>query len=160
MIHVDRTERLPDRYALRREQRLLGSVTLGPRMSGGTFQVDGIAYEVRADTVRGSYDLLAADGSVLATAERVHRRHWSVRTADGTSPFRRGGLARAESLTDADGHELGRITRSGRRSAGAVVDLPGLDVTVQAFALTLALMRRRRRRRIATRTTAVSVVGR
>lgn len=160
MILVDRTGRRPDRYALRREERLIGGVTLGPRMSGGTFEVDGVAYEVRAGGSRGSYDLLAADGSVPATAERVHRRRWSLRTADGPRTFRRSGLGRVESLTDPDGTELGRITRPGRRSDDAVVDLPGPDVPVQAFALTLVLMRRRRRRRIATRTAAVSVVGR
>ncbi|TCK27143.1 hypothetical protein [Pseudonocardia endophytica] len=158
MIDVNSTGRRPDRYALHRGRHLLGTVTLGARTSGGAVEVDGVAYEVRAGTARGAYDLVAADGSVAAAAERVHRRTWSLRTADGTRWFRRDRLGGAESLTGADGRALGRVTRS--RLRGAAVDLPGLDLPVQAFALTLVLMRRRRRRRVATRTTAVSVIGR
>ncbi|MBW0102701.1 hypothetical protein [Pseudonocardia sp. KRD291] len=161
MISAQRTGRTPDRYVLSRERRPVGTVTLGRGMSGATLELGTTVYEIRAGADRGSYELLAVDRVVMATAERVHRRHWSVRTAEGTHLFRRGTFGTLESLTDADGRGLGRVARSGRGVSGVVSDdLPGMDVVAHAFVLTLVLMRRRRRRRIVTRTAAVSAAAR
>ena len=45
---------------------------------GGHFELDGRRYEVRGNMWGSKYGMVAADGTPVASAERVGRKRWTV----------------------------------------------------------------------------------
>ncbi|MFE3171833.1 hypothetical protein ACFXPA_43695 [Amycolatopsis sp. NPDC059090] len=100
--------------------------------SGGQFQLDGTSYRIRRRL--GMYQLLAADGSVLASTRRPGARSWSVESGNEVLRFRRTGR-----------RDHARVDEAGSVSVSAA-DLPGVEPELQVFVLAALAMRTRRRR--------------
>lgn len=155
MLTAERTDVQLGQYTITQESRMLTTITLERRGSGGRFDLDGASYRIRPQSLRRSYDLVGDGQSLVATAEGVRRRLWTVQADEQIYRFRRNSIrARGESLLDSADRPLGSIIRSGRWKVGAVGDLSGVDTRVQIFAIAVALVRWRQRQR-----TAAAVLG-
>ncbi|MFG1605888.1 hypothetical protein [Actinoplanes sp. NPDC049265] len=108
--------------------------------AGGSFELDGRTYEVRTNAWATRYEMTdQPTGVLMATAERVGRKRWTI-TADGrTYAFQRGSVWRLEQLLILDGHPAGSIRRPYLRPGTAEADLPGLPPHVQIFAFLVVL---------------------
>ncbi len=105
---------------------------------GGEFALDGRRY---AFTGRGwgSRYALAADGTPVATADRVGRRDWTLHEGGRTHTFRRASWWSGDQLLVDGDRVLGGVRRTGAWRGDDEADLPGLDLPVQVFALTVVL---------------------
>ncbi|GAA1395706.1 hypothetical protein GCM10009613_45870 [Pseudonocardia kongjuensis] len=113
--------------------------------SGGRMTVDGREYRIGTRAFRSTYTLTdetggaAGPGAVVATAERVARKRWTV-TADGRSyEFRRASIWRSEQLLVEGGRTLGSVRRLSWWRGGAEAELPGLSLPVQLFVVAVVL---------------------
>ncbi|MGW4398243.1 hypothetical protein ACWEHA_23385 [Amycolatopsis nivea] len=120
-------------YEITSDGRLL---TVIEGRSGGQFRLDGASYRIRRRL--RSYQLLAADGSVLASTHRPGRRTWSVESGGSELRFRRTGR-RAHAQLDEAGNTVGTV-------AAGTADLSGVKPELQVFVLAALAMRSRRRR--------------
>lgn len=127
MLHIEKSGLA--KYAITRDGQL---VTVVEGRSGGQFRLDGTSYRIRRRL--GTYQLLAADGSIVASVHRPGTRRWSVESGSEVLRFRR--TAR---------HDHALIDEAGAVSANAA-DLPGVEPRLQVFVLATLAMRTRRRR--------------
>jgi len=105
---------------------------------GGEFDLDGRRY---AFTGRGfgSRYALTADGGPVARADRVGRKDWTLTAGGSAHTFRRASWWSGDQLLVDGDRVLGHVRRTGRWHGDAEADLPGLDLPVQVFALTVVL---------------------
>ncbi|MET9531162.1 MULTISPECIES: hypothetical protein [unclassified Streptomyces] len=149
MLHAKRTSLWPRRYEIGEGGRTLTVFTAG-KWRSGEFELGGTGYRVRSHRLAGTYELLTADGSVVATTDRQGPRRWSVHASGQVFRFESDSIGiRNQSLIGPDGEPAGSITRTGRAGFGASADLPGLDAEIQVFAVVVMLLRWRRRRVVA-----------
>ncbi|MEV1292115.1 hypothetical protein [Pseudonocardia sp. NPDC049635] len=110
--------------------------------SGGRMTIDGRDHEIRAGRWGGTYTMTdTTDGAdrVVATAERVARKHWTV-TADGRSyRFRRASMWSSEQLLVEGEQAIGSIRKLSWWRGGAEAELPGLSLPVQLFVVAVVL---------------------
>ncbi len=103
--------------------------------SGGRFELDGRGYRVRAGTWQTRYEMTDDQGVVVAAAEKVGRKRWTVQAGDRTYSFRRASVWRGDQeLMDGD-TPVGLIKRTSSWRTDATADLPGLPLPVQIFVL-------------------------
>ncbi len=121
------------KYEITSDGRLL---TVIEGRSGGQFRLDGASYRIRRRL--RSYQLLAADGSVLASTHRPGTRTWSVESGGAELRFRRTGRRDHVQLDEA-GNTVGTLT-------AGTADLSGVKPELQVFVLAALAMRSRRRR--------------
>jgi len=107
---------------------------------GGHFELAGRRYDIPTNWL-GSRYRLESDGAVVAEAERVGRKDWTL-TADGrTHRFRRRSIWRPDQeMVDESGAVLGGVRRTGTWNRGAEADLPGLAEPVAVFVLGVVLL--------------------
>lgn len=127
MLHIDKSGLT--KYEITSDNRPL---TVVEGRSGGQFRLDGTGYRIRRRL--GTYQLLAADGSVLASTRRPGARNWSVESGSEVLRFRRTGR-----------RDHARVDEAGTVSASSA-DLPGVAPELQVFVLAALAMRTRRRR--------------
>lgn len=108
----------------------------------GEFELLGARYTVQ--TAGWAYQrasLLGSDGAVLAEADGVGRKRWTVLAGGTTHDFERTSIWRADqALVNAGQQRIGLIRRAGFWGQRAEADLPGLPLPVAVFALILVLM--------------------
>jgi hypothetical protein len=110
--------------------------------TGGTFDLDGRQYDVRTTGWGTRYEMIDQFGMIVAEADGVGRKRWTVTAGGGTHEFRRAswwGEGRYDQLLVADGRPAGSI----RRTSGvpdAEADLPGLALPVQVFMVVVVLL--------------------
>ncbi len=132
---------LSGRYHMVTDGRQVATWDRSPRRVGGTLEVDGRRYVVRADPWGTTCSMLGEAGDRIASADRLGRRDWTIK-ADGTTyQFRRASPWRQREVLRVDGRRAGSIRRSSPWRADAVADLPGLPEAVELFALAVALLR-------------------
>jgi hypothetical protein len=109
--------------------------------SGGEFELDGAVYTVRA-TGWGKREAEMADqrGGLLARAEGVGRKRWTVEAGGRVHEFERASLFRMDQVLVQGGRPVGGVRKTGMMRSGADADLPGLPLPVALFALTVVLM--------------------
>jgi hypothetical protein len=114
--------------------------TWTPRVwsGGGEFVLDGRRYAFTGKGF-GSRYALTADGEPVARADRVGRRDWTLTEGGRTHTFRRASFWSGDQLLVDGDRVLGGVRRTGRWRGDAEADLPGLDLPVQVFALTVVL---------------------
>ncbi|MZD07960.1 hypothetical protein GTW43_26500 [Streptomyces sp. SID5785] len=113
--------------------------------TSGHFELDGQGYEIRARGFAGRYELLSAGGTVVAAADHVGRRHWSVRADGREYRFHRESLGgRAVSMVDSDDRVIGSVTAGRRGQVSA--DLPGMELRLRVFVVGAMLLQLRRKR--------------
>ncbi len=106
---------------------------------GGALVVGGEHYEVRSSTWATSYSLVGDGGAVIASAQRIGRKDWSI-DADGvTHAFRRSSAWSLEQEHLVQGMPVGTIRRTSMWRGDAVADLPLLPRLVALFAVTVVL---------------------
>ena len=139
MIEARRTSRWTRAYELSLDGRPLTTFDRAFWRNAGTFTVDGRRFELRSDLWGSTYRLAEADGTVVASAQRVGRKDWTVQVGDRTHQFRRRSVWRAEEELLVEGQPVGAIRRTSMWSGGAQADLPGLSPEVAVFALAVVL---------------------
>lgn len=108
--------------------------------AGGAFELDGTRYEVGANLWGTKYGMATADGTVVASADRVGRKRWTVEAGGWTYQFQRASIWRQEQhLLHPDGRPMGSIRRPSMWRGEAVADLPSLPLPVQIFVLMVVL---------------------
>ncbi|WP_020659473.1 hypothetical protein [Amycolatopsis benzoatilytica] len=140
MLHAKKSGLASRRYEITSDGKPL---TVVEARSGGRFELDGATYQLRRPLGR-AYQLLSADGSVLATAARPGDRTWSVESGGEHLRFERAALrGRDHTQVDAAGNAIGSIAVG---HSGIDADLAGTDLRLQVFAIAALAMRLRRRR--------------
>ncbi|HBF79950.1 MAG TPA: hypothetical protein DD420_08470 [Streptomyces sp.] len=146
MLHAQRIHLPSQEYELTEDGRALTTFSLRRGRIGARFTLHGSDYHVRAHRFSGVYELLDADGTVVASTDRV-RRSWNLTCSERVVPFRRTAAADREyTMVGNDGEPVGTIRRTGHLRSEATADLPGLELVLQLFALVVVLLRRRRKR--------------
>lgn len=139
MLTATKTSSLGHEYTVTRDDSELGTFSLRK----GRIVVDGVEYRIRRRRFSGVHELLAADGTALATTGRI-RRSWTLHVSGRDFEFRRTATAdRGYTMAGGHGATAGTV---GRNGSAAFVDVPGLKAEVQVFVLVVVLLRRRRKR--------------
>jgi len=140
MLHAKKSGPVSRRYEITRDGTPL---TVVEARSGGEFRLDRATYRIRRPLGK-PYQLLSADGTVLATAARPGSRMWSVRSGGAELLFRRSSLGGREHVqVDAAGNAIGTIAA---RAGTVDAELAGASLELQVFTIAALSMRQRRRR--------------
>ncbi len=107
---------------------------------GGTLELDGRRYVLRADLTSQTCALVGSGGLRIASADRVGRKEWAIHAAGATYRFRRVAPWRRKEILVVDGRRVGSVRRRSAWRGDAVADLPGVPLDVGAFALAVLLM--------------------
>jgi len=107
--------------------------------SGGTFDVAGRRYDVKANVWGSRFELTDEFGMMVAAADRVGRRRWAVEAGGRSYQFQRASLWRSEEVLVADGRPVGSVRRVSLWRGDAVADLPGLPLPLQVFVVVVVL---------------------
>lgn len=107
--------------------------------SGGTFVIEGHEYTIRQNFWGVKYGMAMADGTVVATADRVGRKNWSVDAEGRTLHFRRASMWSSDQLLVDGDREIGSIRSTSWWRSDAEADLPGLDPALQVFVVAVVL---------------------
>ncbi|MDT8910162.1 hypothetical protein [Amycolatopsis sp. PS_44_ISF1] len=144
MLQAKRSSLLGHDYEISRDDQPFTRLEL--KRHSARFSVDRAEYQVKGHRFRRTYELLAADGSVVASTGRVSRT-WTLEAAGRAVRFERPSpLSRETSMLGEDGQPAGSIRRQGAADSGATADLPGLEPRLELFALAVVLMRQRSKR--------------
>jgi hypothetical protein len=106
---------------------------------GGSFELEGQRYTVRANMWGSTYGMERDDGTGVATARHVGRKRWTVEAGGQTYDFQRASLWRADQELRSGGERVGSVRRTSMWRSDAVADLPGLPLPVQIFVLAVVL---------------------
>jgi hypothetical protein len=107
--------------------------------SGGTFELEGRTYTIRANAWGSKYTMTTGTDRVVASADRMGRKKWTVQAHGHTYEFQRTSVWRQEQALLKQGRAVGVIKRTSSWSSDAIADLPDLDPAVQVFALAIVL---------------------
>ena len=108
-------------------------------LRGGTFILADGAYAISDDGWGTAFTVTDPSGTQLATASDPSRRAWTVTTGSQTYAFDRRSRWRQHMDLVAGGQAIGYIRRP-NLNAEATADLPTMPLTMQVFALALALL--------------------
>jgi hypothetical protein len=101
--------------------------------NGGTFNVAGRRYDVKSNVWGTRSEMTDEAGMIIATADRVGRKRWTVEANGRTYRFQRASWWRSEQLLVADGRPVGSVRRVSPWRRGAVADLSDLPLPLQVF---------------------------
>lgn len=139
MLEAKKASIWKNRYDIASDGRRLATWDASSWKSGGTIELDGRRYEVRANMWGSKYGMVDQDGTPIASADRVGRKTWTVEVDGRTYEFHRASLWRSEEELHSEGRRVGSVRRSSMWRGDAVADLPGLPLTVQVFVLAVVL---------------------
>jgi hypothetical protein len=77
--------------------------------------------------------MVDADGTPVASAERVGRKRWTVEAAGQTYHFQRASMWSDEQELLAGGVRVGSVRKTSFWRGDATAELPGLPLPVQVF---------------------------
>jgi hypothetical protein len=107
--------------------------------SGGVFELDGRRFEVRSNGWGNKYTMTDESGAVVAAADRVGRRRWTVEADGQTYQFRRRSFWRSEEELLLGDNAVGTVRRTSTWRSDVAVELPTLPRAVQLFVLGVVL---------------------
>jgi hypothetical protein len=107
--------------------------------NGGTFDLAGRRYDVKSNLWGARFEMTDEAGMIVARANRVGRKRWTVEASDRTYRFQRASWWRSEELLLADDRPMGSVRRVSRWRRDAVADLPDLPLAVQVFVVVVVL---------------------
>ncbi|MCM4080508.1 hypothetical protein [Paractinoplanes hotanensis] len=103
--------------------------------SGGEFTLEGRRYRVRSNGWGNKYTMTDDSDTVLAAADRVGRKRWTV-TADGqTYHFRRRSIWASEEELVLGETRVGSVRKTSFWRGDVNVELPSLTPALQLFIL-------------------------
>ncbi len=101
----------------------------------GEFELDGRHFRVRSNAWRTKFTMVDDAGTVIASADRVGRKRWTVEAAGQIYHFRRKSLWRNEEELVLGDTRVGSIRKTSFWRGDVAVELPGLATTLQLFVL-------------------------
>jgi hypothetical protein len=139
MIEARKASFWKSRYDFIADGRQLATWDGSSWKSGGTVELDGRHYEVRANMWGSTYGMVDEYGSRIASADHVGRKNWTVEADGRTYEFRRASPWREEEELRSEGRRVGSVKRKSIWRGDAVADLPGLPPSVEVFVLAVVL---------------------
>jgi hypothetical protein len=133
MITAKRASVWSARYEVAVDGRPVGSWRGSSWRSGGEFQLDGRRYRVSGNTWGNRFTMVDGDGAVIAAADRVGRKRWTVEAGGETYEFRRASLWTGEQELHVGGRRMGSVRRPSGWRTDLTAELPGLPLPVQLF---------------------------
>lgn len=107
--------------------------------SGGEFTLDGRRFRVRSNGWGSKYTMADDSDAVVASAERVGRKRWSVSAAGQTYDFRRKSFWASEEELVLGDTRVGSVRKTSWWGGTVEVELPGLTPALQLFVLGVVL---------------------
>jgi len=139
MLEAKKVSIWKNRYDIIADGRRLATWDGSSWKAGGTVELDGRRYEVRANMWGSKYGMVDEDGIRIASADRVGRKNWTVEADGRIYEFRRTSPWRQEEELHSEGRRVGSVKRKSIWRGSAVADLPGLPLSVAAFVLAVVL---------------------
>lgn len=139
MLEAKKASVWKNRYDIIADGRRLATWDGSSWKTGGTVELDGRRYEVRANMWGNKYGMVDEDGAPIASADRVGRKNWTVEADGRTYEFHRASLWRQEEELHSEGRRVGSVKRNSIWRGDAVADLPGLPPPVEVFVLAVVL---------------------
>jgi hypothetical protein len=135
MLLAKRTSMWRARYEVSQDGHLVAQWDGAVWRSGGDLNVAGQAFQVRGNAWGSRFSMLDKAGGVVAAADRVGRKRWSVTAGGVTYHFQRASMwSQAQDLY-ADGRKVGSVRKTSVWGNDVAVDLPGVPLPVQIFVL-------------------------
>ena len=103
--------------------------------SGGEFELDGRRFQVRSNAWGTRYTMVDDTGTVVASADRVGRKQWTVAAAGQTYHFRRKSVWGNEQELVLGDTQVGSVRKTSFWRGDVAVELPGLASALQLFVL-------------------------
>lgn len=139
MLQAKKVSIWKGRYEISTGELLLATWDPSWWRAGGTLDLDGQRYQVRSNLWGTQYRMTTEDGTVVASADRVGRKRWTVEADHRQYEFQRASIWRHEEELRSEGHPVGSIKRTSIWRSDATADLPGLPLPVQVFVLAVVL---------------------
>lgn len=139
MLHARKVGFWTGRYEIAADDRVVARWEPSIWRTGGRFELDGRHYEIRGNLWGNRYGMTTEGGTVVASADRVGRKNWTVEEAGRVYTFQRASWWRPDQILHFEGRQVGSIKRPGIWRSDAIADLPGLPVPVQVFVLAVVL---------------------
>ncbi|MET7418938.1 hypothetical protein [Dactylosporangium sp. NPDC005555] len=135
MLIAKRTSVLRSRYTVTDNGRQVAAWEGAVWRSGGDLTVAGGSFQVRSNMWGNTFSMLDKAGGVVAAADRVGRKQWTVTAGGLTYEFRRASMwSQAQDLY-AGGTKVGSVHKLSFWGNDVAVDLPGVPLPVQVFVL-------------------------
>ena len=103
--------------------------------SGGEFALDGRRFQVRSNAWGNRYTMTDETGTVLASADRVGRKRWTVDAGGQTYQFRRKSFWHSEEELLLGDNAVGSVRKTNFWRSVIAVELPTLPRPLQIFVL-------------------------
>ncbi|HEY0535487.1 MAG TPA: hypothetical protein VGD29_28215 [Actinoplanes sp.] len=133
MLIAERTSMLRGRYRLVADGREVAVWDPSWWRTGGSFEIDGDRFEVRANGWGTTFRMHDQAGNVLALVERVGRKHWTAQADGRVYEFRRASLRGNQQDLIVGGARVGSIRRTSGWTGAVEADLPGVPLPTQVF---------------------------
>ncbi len=135
MLMAKRTSIWRANYEVTQDSHLVARWDGSLWRSGGDINVAGQEFQVRGNAWGSRFSMLDKAGGVIASAERVGRKRWSVTAGAVTYQFQRASIwSEAQDLL-VDGRKVGSVRKVSLWRGDVAVDLPGVPLPVQVFVL-------------------------
>ena len=139
MLRATKTSLWKSRYSIDVDGRQVTVWDGAFWQTGGRFELGSHRYAVRANMWGSRYGMAEDDGAVVATADHVGRKRWTVESDGRHYEFQRASIWRQEQELRYGGDRVGSVKRTSIWRSDVVADLPGLPLPVQIFALAVVL---------------------
>jgi hypothetical protein len=139
MLEARRVSLGRNRYAITSDGQPLATWDGRLWRTGGTFDLAGRRYDVRSRAWGTRYEMTDESGMVVAAANRVGRRRWTVEASGRSYQFQRASMWRPSEVLVANGRPVGSVRRASAWRSDTVAELPGLPLPVQVFVLVVVL---------------------
>jgi hypothetical protein len=107
--------------------------------TGGPLDLAGRRYEVGGNLWGTRYTMTDESGVLVASADRVGRKRWTVMAGGRSYQFQRASMWRSEERLITNEQTAGTVRRTSVWRGDAVADLPDLPLPVQVFVLVVVL---------------------
>ncbi|GAB3837849.1 hypothetical protein ACFFMR_20095 [Micromonospora andamanensis] len=101
--------------------------------SGGEFALDGRRFQVRSNVWGTRYTMVDDAGTLVASADRVGRKRWTVEASGQTYHFRRRSAWGSEEELILGDTRVGSIRKTSFWRGDVAIELPGLATELQLF---------------------------
>ena len=135
MLIAKRTSVWRSRYTVTQQGHPVAAWEGAVWRSGGQLTVAGRSYLVRGNAWGSRFAMQDKAGDTVAAAARVGRKQWTVTAGGLTYQFQRASVWRQAQDLYVDGRKVGSIRNASFWGSDVEVDLPGVPLPVQIFAL-------------------------
>ncbi|WP_327003620.1 hypothetical protein OHA72_52595 [Dactylosporangium sp. NBC_01737] len=135
MLIAKRTSVWRTRYQVSQDGHLVAAWDGSLWRSGGDLNVAGQGFQVRGNAWGSRFSMLDKAGGVVAAADRVGRKRWTVAAGGVTYHFQRASIWSQAQELYADGRKVGSVRKTSVWGSDIAVDLPGVPLPVQVFVL-------------------------